>query len=310
MAENPGDAEIGKELRLQILNSSAAEVAIEPSEAMPRVWGVVVDWPVSEQIATVASLADGNASLYTTSTFGVIGGGEHERVRAAARRVVEAAEAHLEMTTAAQAFPYPGADQVFFYFLTFQGVRAATAEAEGIEAGTDELTGLFGLTQKVLTELRLSRDRGAGDPAGDGAREWFGIPGYLNCLLTGMSRGMGESIDIAASAPLPNLDHLSAGNADLHEWIAAQQFDYDELAALELITLLKESVRFRGLPFSTRKGEIKTIHAQEDGTGRARVFDLELARGDKSVRITLAGNDDPRVVGLQFRADQRSGGRD
>ena len=64
-------------------------------------------------------------------------------------------------------------------------------------------------------------------------------------------------------------------------------------------------MRFRGLPFSARKGEIKSIHAQEDGTARARVFDLVLARGDRSVRITMAGDSDPRVVGLQLRADEQ-----
>ena len=314
MAESGQSDDAGRELRRKILNTAASEAGIEQSVEVPNVWGLVVDWPVNDQIATVVALADGHASLYTTSSFGVLGGSGHERVRDAARRVVAAAGERIAETTPADAFPYPGDGQVFFYFLTFEGVRAATADAEGIEDGSDRLTSLFGLTQEVLTELRLVQEGGRAESTSTGGgetgneREWFGIPGYLNCLLTAMSRGIGNTIGIMADEPLPDLGKLSAGNADLHSWILAQEFDYTELGAPELIALLKNSVRFRGLPFKARRGEIKTMHAREDGEARARVFDLELARGDKAVRITMAEDDDPRVLTLQARANATRAG--
>jgi len=55
------------------------------------------------------------------------------------------------------------------------------------------------------------------------------------------------------------------------------------------------------------RGQIPTVHAQPNGTARARVFDIVIASRRKSMTITMAPDDDPRVVGLQIEADQRAG---
>ncbi len=60
------------------------ELGIEASDEFPLVYGVLLEFPVGDATATVVAMCDGNASLYTTSTFGVIGGFAHESVREAA----------------------------------------------------------------------------------------------------------------------------------------------------------------------------------------------------------------------------------
>ena len=55
-------------------------------------------------------------------------------------------------------YPYPGKDRARFYFLTFSGVRFIDTGMTSIADGTSEYAELFGLGQKVLTELRLATE--------------------------------------------------------------------------------------------------------------------------------------------------------
>src|SRR5262245_62110735 len=114
-----------------------------------------MDWPVGEQIATIFSSSTGAASLYTTSTFGIIGGEGHERVRAAAIAFVRAADTLFDASAPATSYPYPAANRVRFYLLTFDGVRFVETDLASLENGADKYVDLFDLGQAVLTELRL-----------------------------------------------------------------------------------------------------------------------------------------------------------
>jgi hypothetical protein len=99
--------EAGRDLRNMFLTTSAEQVRIQQSKEYPRVWDVAVDWPIGEHIATIVSLADGSASVYTTGTFGIIGGVGHETVRAAAKKVIKEAERHFDDSAPTQDFFLP-----------------------------------------------------------------------------------------------------------------------------------------------------------------------------------------------------------
>ena len=103
--KDPKDA--GRDLRKMFLTTSAGEVGIQSSQEYPRVWGVAMDWPIGQQIATVISLSDGSASVYTTGTFGIIGGIGHENVRSAAKKVVKEAERFYYAANVTHDFSYP-----------------------------------------------------------------------------------------------------------------------------------------------------------------------------------------------------------
>ncbi len=106
-------------------------------------------------MATVVSFATGDASLYTTSTFGVIGGIGHESVRSAAKSFVQAADRYFAdaKPTTDHAYPLPG--KVKFYLITFHGVRVIDADFASICTMKDKYSSLFGQGQNVLTQLRL-----------------------------------------------------------------------------------------------------------------------------------------------------------
>jgi hypothetical protein len=147
-------ADMGRELRQMMLTTSPQEAGVKPTKEFPRVYGILMDWPISEQIATVFSSSTGAASLYTTSTFGIIGGEGHETVRSAARTFVATSDRHFAEAHPVTEFPYPGADGVRFYLLTFDGVRVIDTDLASLLKHTSRFTELFGLGQAVLTELR------------------------------------------------------------------------------------------------------------------------------------------------------------
>lgn len=117
-----------------------------------------MDWPLGEYTATVVSLCDGNASLYTTSTFGVIGGVGHEAVRAAAAQFVRTAEKHFSEAAATNEYPYPSLGRVRFYLVSFDGVKMIETDLDALTGGKDKCADLWNDAQRVLTELRLVSD--------------------------------------------------------------------------------------------------------------------------------------------------------
>jgi hypothetical protein len=157
LQENPpqkNSDDAGRSLRRMMLTMSPKEIGISPSAEFPRVYGVLMDWPLDEVTATVFSASDGAASLYTTSTFGIIGGQNHESVRTAAKKFVKAVDRFYDAATPTTEYPYPAADRVRFYLLTFDGVRVIDTDLASINNRTGKYADLFGLAQDVLTELR------------------------------------------------------------------------------------------------------------------------------------------------------------
>ena len=125
--KNPADA--GRALRQMMLATPPAKTGEKPTKEFPRIYGILMDWPIGDQTATVFSSSTGAASLYTTSTFGIIGGEGHETVRTAATNFVRAADRLFDSATPTTEYPYPAANRVRFYLLTFDGVRVFCANA-------------------------------------------------------------------------------------------------------------------------------------------------------------------------------------
>jgi hypothetical protein len=157
LGKDPANA--GRGLRQTILSTSAAEFGVKPTSDFPRVYGVLMDWPIGKDFATIFSSSAGAASLYTTSTFGIIGGEGHATVRTAAIRFVKAADRLYESATPTTVYPYPGSDGVRFYLLTFEGVRVVETDFASVSSRTNKYIEYFDLGQAVLTELRLVTER-------------------------------------------------------------------------------------------------------------------------------------------------------
>lgn len=155
--KDPKDA--GRALRNTFLTTSAEKVDIRPSEEYPRIWGVAVDWPIGDgQIATIVSLSDGSASVYTTGTFGIIGGIGHETVRAAAKKLVKQADRYFDESAPTQDLSYPTLDHVRFFLTTFHGVRVIETDLASLSERRSKYFTFFDSAQDVLTQLRHVTD--------------------------------------------------------------------------------------------------------------------------------------------------------
>ena len=148
--------EAGQGLRTMFLTMPAEKAGIQHSSEFPRVWAVAMDWPIGQQIATLAALADGSASLYTTGTFGIIGGIGHENVRAAAKALVKKAGSYYDASTPTNDLSYPSLDHVRFYFRTFEGVRVIEVSLPSVTDERGRYSDLFDLAQDVIGQLRMA----------------------------------------------------------------------------------------------------------------------------------------------------------
>lgn len=149
----------GTALRRMALTTPADELGFAPDDEFPHVYGVLTDWDVGEVVATVMSLRDGTASLYTSSTFGILGGSEEPSLRQAAARYVEVAQGFADAAEPVTDFPYPPPDRVHYHLLTYDGVRRAVGHLTALEDGSDPTLPLFAAAQDVLTELRLMAEK-------------------------------------------------------------------------------------------------------------------------------------------------------
>jgi hypothetical protein len=149
--ERPKAAALGGTMRQRLLAGSAGEFGIAP---VGQIWGVLMEMGFAEGWASLVALADGTASLYTSSGGGVIGGGMHAKVKQAAIELCQHA-APLGNLPRVTEFPSPGPQRVRFYLLTLDGVRGAEEPESTLAAGGHRLSALFLAGHAVITQLRV-----------------------------------------------------------------------------------------------------------------------------------------------------------
>jgi len=120
------------------------------------VYGVVMDWEIGGSIVTTVAYNNGDASMYLSSGGGVIGGGAHKNINAAARLFVEKAAATISLNdNVAEKMPLPGKDYVAFYVLSNKGIFAKYENLKNLKNNNSPLTELFDEGNKLIAELRL-----------------------------------------------------------------------------------------------------------------------------------------------------------
>ena len=151
--------EMMRQLRLKILSSSPTELGLKPTPEYPQVATALMDWPLGTNIISVYGACTGDASIYTTSSFGVIGGIGHENVLNAAHQFVKIAETHYKDALQTKEFSYPKPGHIFFYLVGFDGVRILDVTEESLRTGKAKCVDLGNAAQKLITELRLTKEK-------------------------------------------------------------------------------------------------------------------------------------------------------
>jgi hypothetical protein len=149
-------AQAMKGLRDRVLTSSAEDMGLSGKDAEAKVWGVLMEVAFPSAVATIVSIRDGTASLYTSTGGGVLGG---YSAREQAKRFVLEAEKHLAEMKPTKSFPYPEVGRLKFYVLTRNGVYTADADEKELVNGQHALSPLFLAGNNVITGLRTASER-------------------------------------------------------------------------------------------------------------------------------------------------------
>jgi hypothetical protein len=141
-------------LRGLAFSVSASELGIASAIDSEQVWGLLMDIGYPTGTATLATFADGTTSLYYSTGGGIIGAGEHDTVRAAARQLLTIASAHLSLFSAASEMPSPEVGRVRFYLRTFDGLKSLEAAEQDLAHGRHRAAPVFHAANVVITAIR------------------------------------------------------------------------------------------------------------------------------------------------------------
>lgn len=150
-AARAADAMAG--LRLQILQSTPQDLGLTVAPGEP--FSIVMDMAYPGAVVSIVSAATGDASIYISNGGGVLGGIEHESVRAAATAFVQEAGRHRDHLRSTSEFPLPAAGLVRFYVGTPEGSLVGEASEQELAEGKSALSPLYAAGQNVITVLRV-----------------------------------------------------------------------------------------------------------------------------------------------------------
>ena len=141
-------------LRKMAFDVTPDQLGLNLSKEKTEVYGVIMDWEMSGAVATTICYMSGDASMYTSTGGGIIGGGQHQNVSSASKQLVTLAQTYLDRAIKTETTSLPEKDNVKFYLLTNKGVYVGQEIMTNLENNTSKWLGLFEESNKVLTELR------------------------------------------------------------------------------------------------------------------------------------------------------------
>lgn len=133
--------------RTRLFDLKAEDIGIAAPPDSPDVWGVAIDYPTAQTVATLVTLADGTVSLLLSEGPAFMGAGQHREVARAAEILLSDAQSLYSSLKPTADFSLPSNDRAHIYLLTRTGVL-------GEDVSDDESSP----TQHRLAEMRLQGD--------------------------------------------------------------------------------------------------------------------------------------------------------
>ena len=132
-----------------VLNLDAAQIT-------GSTWGFLMDTRFAEGDTwfSLATFAEGSTSLYTSGTFGIIGGGAHETVRRAAAELLRLVGSAVDGFTPSDDTSLPAPGMVTMRALTFGGHKTIAAPEAVLGGGAHPASSIFFAAHQVISELR------------------------------------------------------------------------------------------------------------------------------------------------------------
>lgn len=158
-AKDPTEAYYG--LRKMMLEVTPEKISNIETVGTHGVYGVLMEFwlPETDVVITLATLTTGDASLYFSNGAGVLGGGEHEKVREKVMIFNRKADEYISRCEKVDSFPLPERDRTNFYILTKEGVYRVTPLADELSAEGGSFYDLFSSGNDVITEIRIVTEK-------------------------------------------------------------------------------------------------------------------------------------------------------
>lgn len=158
----PPENEIYLKLRHQALHVTTRDLGLDPDPASP-IRAVIMETGHADAVATFVCLRDGGVSLYVSTGGGVIGAGQHERVRTSCVEMMTITNKYAADFMAASkpvsSFAYPGNGDVFFYLVTGNGAYQARCREDALAEQRDPFSALFNNCHAVMAEVRAIEEQ-------------------------------------------------------------------------------------------------------------------------------------------------------
>ena len=147
----------GLDLRAKLLAMSPTDLKLKPTQHLPRVWVALLDWGLRGASATIAVVADGTVSMYTSAGGGMIGAGQHQQIHMPAARFLKTVEAIVDSLPPATEAPLPREGEAAIVALTYDGMRRGLVELK-LLSPKDPFARAWVAGQDLITALRELQD--------------------------------------------------------------------------------------------------------------------------------------------------------
>ena len=110
--------------------------------------------------ATLVCLRDGTTSLYTSSGFGIIGGGAHQAVVEANTALLIVLTADLDRLPPSVDRSLPAVGRTIIRVMTYNWSYVYEAAEDNLGGGRGSMSPIFHSAHDVITQLRLLDEQG------------------------------------------------------------------------------------------------------------------------------------------------------
>jgi hypothetical protein len=149
----PEISPIYTELRDVLVATTADSEAMEPTDELPHVYGVVVD--IGFQLAlTVAVFSDGRVIACDGNGGGFNDLGQAAEAMVFGQLILRTAETNLELFSPVHETPLPAFGRVRFTVLTHEGIRGAELDGPPLLKGQSPLSHAFTAVMGIMERAR------------------------------------------------------------------------------------------------------------------------------------------------------------
>ncbi len=156
--ENSSQENIYLDLRKMAFSTTTEQLELTDL-SNDKVFGLITEMYMNPGTSTIVAYLSGDASIYLSTGGGFIGGGNHEDVNKKVREIIDQIDKFKINAEKIENAELPKANEVYFNFLTKNGVYQIKENINDIMNEKSDYTELFNEVNKIMTLIRIKSER-------------------------------------------------------------------------------------------------------------------------------------------------------